>query len=82
VTTATIGRQPRTAAGALEPVGLDAASEAVYRAMLARPYEPVARQAQPAGLGASEVGDAIQRLAELGLARPSDQGVQAAQELA
>lgn len=73
MTAATIGRQFAAVAGALEPVGLDAACEAVYRAMLARPYESVGRLAQQAGLSMSDVHRAIQRLAELRLVRSSDQ---------
>lgn len=59
--------------GALEPVGLDTACEVVYRAMLARPYEPAARLGQLAGLSMAEVHQAMQRLADLGLARSSGQ---------
>ncbi|MGW0771827.1 LuxR C-terminal-related transcriptional regulator [Streptomyces sp. NPDC002676] len=55
----------------LTTLGLDAASEAVYRAMLAHPHEGVAALSKRLGLTATEIRQSLDMLSELALIRPS-----------
>ncbi|MFI5532347.1 LuxR C-terminal-related transcriptional regulator [Kitasatospora sp. NPDC051853] len=55
----------------LTTLGLDAASEAVYRTMLIHPQEGVAGLAMAAGLSEEAVRGALDVLSELALVRPS-----------
>ncbi|WP_175411370.1 LuxR C-terminal-related transcriptional regulator [Streptomyces sp. TRM64462] len=55
----------------LSGLGIDAASEAVYRAMLARPEGSVEEWAEDLGLPESDVRDALDRLSRLALVRRS-----------
>lgn len=55
----------------LTALGLDAAAEAVYRAMLARPDDGVAALSEHLGLAQSQVRGALDTLSELALVRAS-----------
>ncbi|MFG2821771.1 LuxR C-terminal-related transcriptional regulator [Kitasatospora sp. NPDC048365] len=57
----------------LAVLGLDSASERVYRAMLARPRDGVAALAARLGLGEEETRRSLEQLSELALIRPSHQ---------
>ncbi|MEV6971896.1 LuxR C-terminal-related transcriptional regulator [Kitasatospora sp. NPDC093806] len=55
----------------LTALGLDSASESVYRAMLAYPGDGVAGLAARLSLGEEDIRDALDNLSELALLRPS-----------
>ncbi|MEU6492243.1 LuxR C-terminal-related transcriptional regulator [Streptomyces sp. NPDC046984] len=57
----------------LTRLGIDSIAEAVYRVMLAHPQEEVADWASRLDLSEHEVRDALDRLSELALVRPSTQ---------
>ncbi|WP_330239417.1 helix-turn-helix transcriptional regulator [Streptomyces sp. NBC_00525] len=55
----------------LDPLGLDATSEAVYRALLAQPYASLAEHRAQLELTPDQFEDALQTLLDLALVRPA-----------